>query len=93
MEQFDANGNEVSGIGGQGEPVAITAGWLRASQRKLDPQRSTDYHPFHNHDQIQKLTPGQLVPVDYGSPFARGVPIDKLAVLSYICQVSLAVLA
>ena len=64
MRNLDANGNEVCGIGGQGEPVAVAVGWLRASQRKLDPQRSTDYRPFHTHDQVQKLTPGQIVPVD-----------------------------
>ena len=60
----DANGNEVSGIGANGEPVPVTAGWLRASQRKLDPSRSTDARPFHTHDQVQKLTSGHIVPVE-----------------------------
>ncbi len=50
----DANGNEVHGIGANDEPIPVTAGWLRASQRKLDPLRSTDACPFHTHDQVQK---------------------------------------
>ncbi len=60
----DANGNEVPGIGANGEPIPVTAGWLRASQRKLDSLRSTDARPFHTHDQVQKLTPGHIVPVE-----------------------------
>ncbi len=60
----DANGNEVPGIGANSEAIPVTAGWLRASQRKLDPSRSTDARPFHTHDQVQKLTPGQIVPVE-----------------------------
>ena len=39
----------------------ITAGWLRASHRKLDPERSTDYRPVHPHDERQPLTPGEVV--------------------------------
>ncbi len=64
LRNLDANGNEVPGIGARSEPVPVTAGWLRASHRKLDPSRSTDSRPFHTHDQVQKLTPGEVVSVD-----------------------------
>ncbi|MFZ0837914.1 MAG: CocE/NonD family hydrolase, partial [Xanthobacteraceae bacterium] len=43
-------------------PVAL--GWLRASHRELDPQRSTDWQPVHTHTREQKLKPGEIVPLD-----------------------------
>ena len=47
------------------EPKApVTQGWLRVSQRKLDPQRSTDYLPFYPHDERQPLVPGETYEVD-----------------------------
>ncbi len=42
----------------------IAQGWLRASQRKLDQRRSLPYRPFHSHDEIEKLTPGQTYALD-----------------------------
>ncbi|MDR6512049.1 putative acyl esterase [Novosphingobium capsulatum] len=43
-------------------PVAL--GWLRASHRATDPQRSTPLQPFHPHTAEQRLRPGEIVPVD-----------------------------
>ncbi|MBA2682834.1 MAG: CocE/NonD family hydrolase, partial [Ktedonobacteraceae bacterium] len=63
LHNVDANGNEVFGIGTFNEPVPVTAGWLRTSQRKLDASRSTDARPFHSHDEVQLLSPGQIVSV------------------------------
>jgi len=37
---------------------------LRASHRKLDPERSLPYRPYHSHDEVQPLTPGEVVPLD-----------------------------
>ena len=35
------------------EPKApVTQGWLRVSQRKLDPRRSTDYLPYYPHELV-----------------------------------------
>ena len=42
----------------------IAQGWLRASHRKLDPVRSKPYHPYHSHDEIQALVPGQIYNLD-----------------------------
>lgn len=39
-------------------------GWLRASHRKLDPARSLPYRPWHTHDELQPLTPGETVECD-----------------------------
>lgn len=43
-------------------PVAL--GWLRASHRTLDPERSTPWQPFHRHDAERPLRPGERVPLD-----------------------------
>ena len=39
----------------------IAQGWLRASHRKRDPALSTDYRPYHTHDEPQPLRPGEQV--------------------------------
>jgi predicted acyl esterase len=43
-------------------PVAL--GWLRASHRDLDPQRSTPEQPVHTHTREQPIAPGERVPVE-----------------------------
>ena len=47
-----------------GSVVTATRGILQASHRKLDPERSTPYRPYHTHDEEQKLTPGEVVPIE-----------------------------
>jgi len=43
-------------------PVGI--GWLRASHRKLDGEKTLPYRPYHSHDEVQKLTPGEVYELD-----------------------------
>jgi predicted acyl esterase len=43
-------------------PIAL--GWLRASHRALDPERSTPERPVHLHTHEEPLTDGQSVPVE-----------------------------
>jgi predicted acyl esterase len=43
-------------------PVGI--GWLRASHRKLDPEQTLPYRPYHTHDEVQPLTPGEVYELD-----------------------------
>lgn len=43
-------------------PVAL--GWLRASHRALDLERSTSTRPWHPHDREERLRPGEIVPVE-----------------------------
>src|SRR4051794_33439395 len=38
----------------------VTRGWLRASHRALDPQRSTEMVPYHTHTDPQPLKPGEV---------------------------------
>ncbi len=56
------DGSDVCEIGQRGDPVAcVTKGWLRASHRKLDPERSLPYRPYHAHNEHQWLKPGEIV--------------------------------
>ncbi len=42
----------------------IAQGWLRASHRKLDAERSRPYRPWHPHDEVQPLAPGEVYALD-----------------------------
>ena len=44
------------------KPVAL--GWLRASHRKLDEERSEPWRPWHPHDEVQPLEPGVVYELD-----------------------------
>lgn len=42
----------------------IANGWLRASHRRLDPERSLAYRPYHPHDRVESLRPGEVYECD-----------------------------
>ena len=42
----------------------VAQGWLRASHRKLDPKLTLPYRPYHTHDEVQPLKPGEPVELD-----------------------------
>ena len=54
----------------------VTTGWLKATLRKLDPDRSTPWRPVHTYDEAQPVEPGEVVPVEIAllpsSTFFRG---------------------
>lgn len=64
LRLFAPDGEEVLYVGSNDPKVPIGLGWLRASHRKLDPARSLPYRPYHTHDEIQPLTPGEPVVLD-----------------------------
>ena len=47
-----------------GTVETATRGILQVSHRKLDPLLSTPYRPYHTHDEEQKLTPNDIVPIE-----------------------------
>jgi predicted acyl esterase len=55
---------EVTFMGAIDPHTPIAQGWLRASHRKLDRKLSTEYRPYHTHDQKQPLKPGEIVELD-----------------------------
>jgi uncharacterized protein len=61
LEQYDADGTWIRPVGPQGPatPVPTAIGWLRASHRALDPDRSLPYRPWHTHTERRPLTPGE----------------------------------
>jgi hypothetical protein len=64
VQAFAPDGTEVT-FPGASEPAApIAQGWLRVSQRKLDPERSRPWQPYHAHDEEQKLVAEQVYEVD-----------------------------
>jgi uncharacterized protein len=64
LRVFDPAGKEVVFVGSNDPRVPVGLGWLRASQRKLDPRRSLPYRPWHTHDEEWLLTPGEPVELD-----------------------------
>ncbi|TCP42616.1 hypothetical protein EV191_12315 [Tamaricihabitans halophyticus] len=54
------DGTEVVLRGSLDEYTPIAQGWLRASHRELDDQRSLPYRPFHTHRTPAPLTPGKI---------------------------------
>ncbi|MDN4592042.1 peptidase S15 [Xenophilus aerolatus] len=63
LRVFNPEGDEATFVGAH-ERVAMALGWLRASHRKIDPSLSTPWRPWHTHDEVQKLTPGDVYPLD-----------------------------
>jgi uncharacterized protein len=64
LRVFDPAGKEVVFQGALDPHTPIAQGWLRASQRKLDPKLSLPYRPYHAHDEKQSLKPGQVYELD-----------------------------
>jgi hypothetical protein len=64
LHLFAPDGNEVTFFGANDPRVPVGQGWLRASHRKLDPARTLPYRPYHTHDAIEPLTPGEPVELD-----------------------------
>ena len=64
LQVFDPDGVEVTFQGAIDPHTPIGQGWLRASHRKLDAELSEPYRPYHTHDEIQALTPGEAVDLD-----------------------------
>jgi uncharacterized protein len=64
LRVFAPDGSEVTFRGSNDPRTPVGLGWLRASHRKLDPQKSLPYRPWHSHDEIQKLNPGEAVELE-----------------------------
>jgi len=64
LRVFTPDLREVVFMGAIDPHTPIAQGWLRASHRKLDARVSTEYRPYHAHDEAQPLRPSQIVPLD-----------------------------
>lgn len=64
LRVLDPDGRDIVFISA-GDPKGVVAtGWLRASHRKLDQEKSLPYRPWHTHDEKQPLIPGQTYELD-----------------------------
>ncbi len=64
LRLYDEQGREVVFQGSNDPGTPLGKGWLRASHRKLDPGRSEPYRPYHAHDEVQPLVPGEMERLD-----------------------------
>jgi uncharacterized protein len=64
LHLWDPDGQEVLFKGANEPKSPIAQGWLRASHRKLDPEKSTPWQPWHPHLEEEPLTPGEIYEVD-----------------------------
>ena len=60
----DRTGAVRVGIGPQGAPIPLAMGWLRASHREVDGERSLPWRPVHRHTSAAPLIPGETVALD-----------------------------
>ncbi len=61
---FDPQGKELTFMGSTDPNTPIANGWLRVSHRRLDPKRTKPYRPYHPHDRVEPLTPGEVYECD-----------------------------
>ncbi|MDH3315923.1 MAG: CocE/NonD family hydrolase [Gammaproteobacteria bacterium] len=61
---FAPDMKEVTFQGALDPHTPIAQGWLRVSHRKLDETLTLPYRPYHSHDEIQLLNPGDVSEVD-----------------------------
>jgi predicted acyl esterase len=64
VQLFDPEGNEVTFEGSTDPNTPIANGWLRASHRALDAERSKPWQPFHPHDRVEPLERGEIYELD-----------------------------
>lgn len=82
LRLLNASGTEIIFVGAS-EPVPVTRGWIRASQRKLDTDRSVPWRPWLAHDEHRPLEPGEISELDVEIwPTSIVVPVGYRLVLS-----------
>ena len=64
LRLFDEAGDEVTFEGSTDPNTPIANGWLRASHRAIDRDRTKPWQPFHPHDRVEPLIPGEIYPLD-----------------------------
>ena len=64
LRVFSPDMKEVTFQGALDPHTPVAQGWLRASRRKLDEALSLPYRPYHAHDEVQPLAPGEVYRLD-----------------------------
>ncbi|MBI4969052.1 MAG: CocE/NonD family hydrolase [Rhodospirillales bacterium] len=53
---------QVRDVAPNGTASIVSKGWLKASHRELDPNRSTPERPYHKHERRLETRPGEIYP-------------------------------
>ena len=62
LRNIGPDGKDVCEVGQHGQSIpCVTKGWLRASHRKLDENKSLPYRPYHAHNERWWLKPNEPV--------------------------------
>jgi len=64
LRVFTPDLREVTFMGAIDPHTPIAQGWLRASHRKLDQRLSTEYRPYHSHDEKQLLAKNEIAALE-----------------------------
>ncbi|KAJ5368284.1 uncharacterized protein N7496_008044 [Penicillium cataractarum] len=64
LQAFSPEGREVDFRGTVDPRTPLAQGWLRASHRALDAERSLPYRPYHTHKELLPLQPGEICELD-----------------------------
>jgi hypothetical protein len=64
IRAYDPAGREVTFFASDEPAFPVSMGWLRGTHRKLDTVRSSDWIPYHTHDEYQPLNPGEIYAFD-----------------------------
>jgi len=64
LRLFTADFQEVTYSGSNDPHTPMSHGWLRASMRKRDEQRSLPHRPYHTMDEVRPLTPAEPCDLD-----------------------------
>ena len=64
LRMIAPDGEDVVFPGAIDPHTPVAQGWLRMSHRKLDTGLSTSYRPYHSHDEVQPLVPGEVYRCD-----------------------------
>jgi predicted acyl esterase len=64
LRAFSPQDEEVDFLGALDPRTPLAQGWLRASHRQLDPERSRIGRPYHPHSEIEPLDPGAIYELD-----------------------------
>ncbi|EHJ07627.1 CocE/NonD family hydrolase [Staphylococcus simiae] len=92
IKKLDRRGNEVHFPDfNHIEDGQVATGWLRVSHRKLDTEKSTIAQPWHSHDELQKLQPNEIVPVEIellpsGTQFNKGESLEVVVKASEVVK-------
>ena len=64
LRVLDPEGHDVRFVSALDPGGVVAHGWLRGSHRAVDAEKTLPYRPWHPHDSLDPLTPGEPVSLD-----------------------------